>query len=92
MYYIKHLSLIWDHLGYYCLGIPASHMSTIRNSTSSDEESLEAVIKEWLSGKGHPPSWKRLISELFTVDVNIANTIKFFAEPIQGLSIASNFS
>ena len=59
-------------------------MNTIRSSVTSHEEGLVAVVKEWLQGAGHPPSWRRLIWELFGVDKDIADTIKSFAEPVQG--------
>ena len=82
---IKSLIPVWDHLGYYCLEIPSSAIIEIRSNATTPEEALTTVIKKWIEGAGNPPSWRRLVWELFGLDPTVADTIKSFAEPIQGI-------
>ena len=57
--------------------------------------SVELVLSAWLEGKGAPPSWRRLIWALDSIEdtydykgpQRIADNIRKFAEPPQGMII-----
>ena len=85
MPFIKSVSPLWEHIGYYCLEIPTSVMNDIKGNASTAEEALTTMIKKWIEGTGNSPSWRRLLWELFEVDATVADTIKSFAEAIKGL-------
>ena len=53
----------------------------------SDEACLKAVIEHFLSGKGHykQPSWRALIWSLYRAnEIQLADNVRSFAEPVQG--------
>ena len=81
---IKDISGKWDLLCGF-LGILESKMASINGSCSSDEETLTAVIQEWLKGEGHPASWRKLIHTLYLInEADIADKLMKHAEPDPG--------
>ena len=49
--------------------------------------SVELVLSAWLAGKGAPSSWRRLIWALDRIEGSVADNIRKFAEPPQGMII-----
>ena len=49
--------------------------------------SVELVLSAWLAGKGAPSSWRRLIWALDRIEGSVADDIRKFAEPPQGMII-----
>ena len=47
--------------------------------------SVELVLNAWLAGKGAPSSWRRLIWALDIIEGSVADNIRKFAEPPQGM-------
>jgi hypothetical protein len=57
---------------------------------SNDDVCLKAVIEEFLSGEGRyeQPSWRALIWSLYKAnEIQLAENIKRFSEPVQGNGI-----
>ena len=82
--YIKYISERWRDVGYK-LGI---NTYTYDWRTGSNDDRLMHVIKKWLQGEGHPPSWRRLIYALDKIgETTTADGLRGFAEPVQGKAV-----
>ena len=84
MMYIKSLSPVWFEFGQQ-ISISGSDLEEIRNSTHSEEEALESIVKLWLQGKGVTVRWRELIWPLYeNGDNSAAEKVKTFSMPVQG--------
>ena len=88
---IKNICEEWHTLSLH-LGIPEAKVDFVTSGSSSNEESLTAVVKEWLEGGGLPASWRRLIWSLYKMDkITIANELTSCAEPVPGKWISREY-
>ena len=73
----------WEHLGNWGFGVDTD---SIKHQHDSYEACLKAVVEMFLLGVGDfQPSWRRVIHSLDCVDeVQLANKIRSFGEPVQG--------
>ena len=74
----------WEHLGLR-FGFGVNTVS-IKHQHVSDEACLKAVVEKFLLGEGrYQPSWRRVIYSLDDTDeVQLADKIRSFGEPVQG--------
>ena len=58
-----------------------------RQQYNSDEAFFKGVVEKFLLGEGDQPSWRRVIWSLYLAgEVDLADKIRSFAEPVQGES------
>ena len=76
----------WRDLGTWLLSdFVGSKVDDINHQHDSDEACLKAVIEAFLIGKGHQPSWRKVIHVLHVAgESQIAHDIESFAEAVQG--------
>ena len=78
----------WRKLGKRILLYSSSKLDVIQHQHVSDEACLKAVIEDFLSGKSYlyqQPSWRALIWSLYRAnEIQLAEHIRSFAEPVQG--------
>ena len=77
----------WRTLGRHIYSYYSSQLDYIRRQHVSDEARLKAVVKDFLSGKGHykQPSWRAVIWSVYKAnEIQLAEHIRSFAEPVQG--------
>ena len=73
----------WERLGLLGFGVDTG---IIKWQHDSDEACLKAVVEKFLLGKGfYQPSWRRVIYSLdIANEVQLADKIRSFGEPVQG--------
>ena len=69
------------------LEIKAAYLEEELAVEDAPASSVELVLSAWLAGKGAPSSWRRLIWALDTIEGSVADNIRKFAEPPQGMII-----
>ena len=76
---------VWEDLGLW-LGFDVVDTDSIKHQHVSDEACLKAVVEKFLLGEGrYQPSWRRVICSLDrTNEVQLADKIRSFGEPVQG--------
>ena len=76
----------WEHLGIR-LVFRVRDTVSIKRQHDSDEACLKAVVEKFLLGEGrYQPSWRRVIYSLDMVnEVQLADKIRSFGEPVQGV-------
>ena len=66
-------------------------LDALQRQHGSDEECLKAVIKKFLKGRGsqyEKPSWRAVLQSLYNAnEIQLASSIKNYAEPLQGMCI-----
>ena len=65
----------------------SSKLNDIQHQHVSDEACLKAVVEDFLGGKGQykQPSWRAVIWSLYKAnEIQLAEHIRSFAEPVQG--------
>ena len=75
----------WRTLGQHI--IYSFELDGIQRQYVSDEARLKAVVEDFLSGKGlyRQPSWRTVIWSLYKAnEIQLAEGIRSFAEPVQG--------
>ena len=75
---------VWEDLGgVFGFGV---NTGSIKHQDDSDEACLKAVVEKFLLGEGlYQPSWRRVIYSLDMKDeVQLADKIRSFGEPVQG--------
>ena len=70
------------------LGV-SEQLKDTKRQHGSDEACLKAVVETFLLGEGvYQPSWRRVIHALHDAnESHLADQIKSYAEPVQGLSL-----
>ena len=78
----------WRTLGeqIYSFWDSSSKLNNIQHQHVSDEACLKAVVEDFLRGKGrYKPSWRAVIWSLYKAnEIQLAEHIRSFAEPVQG--------
>ena len=74
---------VWKPLGNWGFGV---NTDSIKHQHDSDEACLKAVVEKFLLGEGDlQPSWRAVIYSLdMAVEVQLADNIRSFGEPVQG--------
>ena len=69
----------------------STNLDALQRQHGSDEECLKAVIEKFLQGKRgwyKQPSWRAVCWSLYsTNEIQLASSIKSYAEPVQGVCI-----
>ena len=75
----------WERLGDW-RGFGVEDTDSIKRQHDSDEARLKAVVEKFLLGEGSfQPSWRAVIYSLDDVEeVQLADKIRSFGEPVQG--------
>ena len=68
------------------LGLPHSKCDEIEEQFSSDEERVEAAVREWLL-RDPLASWRRLIDRLYWCGLDRADSILHYAEELTGMYV-----
>ena len=77
--------LSWGRIGWDILRLPDSKFEEIDKQFSSDEERVEAAVREWLL-RDPLASWRRLIDQLyFCGRLDQADSILHYAEELTGM-------
>ena len=78
----------WRTLGQFIYSLVSSSLDDIQRQHVSDEACLKAMVEGFLSGKGRrykQPSWRAVIWSLYKAnEIQLAEKIRSFAEPVQG--------
>ena len=77
----------WRTLGEHIYSFFLSKLDDIQRRHDSDKACLKAVIELFLGGKGRygQPSWRAVIWSLYQAnEIQLAEHIRSFAEPVQG--------
>ena len=85
----KQLVYAYDHDDIYSYGID---LDDLQHQHGSDENCLKAVIEKFLLGKDlyWQPSWRTVIWSLYKAnELHLANQIRSFTEPLQGVCICA---
>ena len=79
--------LPWWTIGENILGLLRSKCDEIKKQFSSDEERVEAAVREWLL-RDPLASWRRLIDQLYWNDeFDRADSILHYAEELTGMYV-----
>ena len=89
---LKHVQGVknWRMVGEWLLGYlnTTKQLDAIQKKYSCNEDRLQAVVQQWLEGRGlSQPSWRTLVWSLDEAgDIAVADPIREFAEPPRGES------
>ena len=70
------------------IGYSLHNLDDLQLQWGTDEECLQAVIEIFLQGRGRyeQPSWRAVLWSLYNADeLQLAASIKSYAEPLQGV-------
>ena len=81
----------WRRICLGILGLPDSKFHEIEKQFSSDEERVEAAVREWLL-RDPLASWRRLIDRLYWEnEFDQADSILHYAEELTGMYVIIKF-
>ena len=76
----------WRKVGEW-LFLGSTKLDAIEKGYTVDEDRLQAVVQQWLEGRGLSRSWRSLVCSLDRAgDITLADPIRGFAEPPPGES------
>ena len=79
-----------QHFPYNPPGYSQHNLDDLQRQRGTDEDCLKGVIEIFLQGRGQyrQPSWRAVLQSLYnTNELQLAASIKSYAEPLQGVCI-----